>query len=213
MKTDELVDLLAQGEVAVDAGASVRRASAAFAGAVVVSAALMAWQLGVLPVLGEYLREPMFWVKAGFAVVLSVTAIAAALRLARPGAKLGAVSAAIAAPFIAIWLLAAFSLLRAAPAERARLLFGDTWTECPFYITLLAAPVFVGVLWAMKGFAPTRLALAGAAAGLAAGATGAAVYSLHCPELAAPFLGSWYVIGILIPTVAGALIGPRVLRW
>jgi hypothetical protein len=65
----------------------------------------------------------------------------------------------------------------------------------------------------MKGFAPTRLRLAGAAAGLAAGATGAAVYSLHCPELAAPFLGTWYVIGVLIPTAAGALIGPRVLRW
>jgi len=213
MRTDELVDLLAKGEVAVDPGASLRRASVAFAGAVVVSAVLMVWQLGVLPVLGEYLREPMFWVKAGFAVVLSVAAIAAALRLARPGAKLGAVAAALAAPFVALWLLAAFSLLRAAPAERGSLLFGETWAECPFYITLLAAPVFVGALWAMKGFAPTRLRLAGAAAGLAAGATGAAVYSLHCPELAAPFLGTWYVIGVLIPTAAGALIGPRVLRW
>lgn len=213
MRTDELVDLLARGEVAVDPRASIRRASAAFAGAVVLSAAVMGWQLGVLPMLGEYLREPMFWVKAGFAVVLSAAAIAAALRLARPGAKLGAVSAALAAPFIAMWLLAAFSLLRAAPAERGRLVFGETWAECPFYITLLAAPVFVGVLWAMKGFAPTRLRLAGAAAGLAAGATGAAVYSLHCPELAAPFLGTWYVLGMLIPTAAGALIGPRVLRW
>ncbi|HWT72548.1 MAG TPA: NrsF family protein, partial [Oxalicibacterium sp.] len=38
-------------------------------------------------------------------------------------------------------------------------------------------------------------------------------YCLHCPELAAPFVGFWYVLGMLIPTAAGALLGPRVLRW
>jgi hypothetical protein len=42
---------------------------------------------------------------------------------------------------------------------------------------------------------------------------GATAYSFHCPELAAPFLGTWYVIGILIPAAAGALLGPRLLRW
>ena len=47
----------------------------------------------------------------------------------------------------------------------------------------------------------------------AAGATGALVYSLHCLELAAPFLGSWYLLGMLIPTVVGVALGPRVLRW
>jgi hypothetical protein len=61
--------------------------------------------------------------------------------------------------------------------------------------------------------APTRLRLAGAAAGFAAGAVGALVYSVHCPELAAPFLGVWYLLGILIPTAVGALLGPRLLHW
>ena len=65
----------------------------------------------------------------------------------------------------------------------------------------------------MKGLAPTRLALAGAAAGLLAGAIGALVYALHCPEMEAPFLGVWYVAGMLIPAAAGALLGPIVLRW
>jgi hypothetical protein len=27
------------------------------------------------------------------------------------------------------------------------------------------------------------------------------------------FLGLWYVIGMLIPAAAGALLGPRLLRW
>lgn len=65
----------------------------------------------------------------------------------------------------------------------------------------------------MRGLAPTRLALAGAASGLLAGALGALVYALHCTEIAAPFLGIWYVIGMLIPTAIGALLGPRMLRW
>ena len=65
----------------------------------------------------------------------------------------------------------------------------------------------------MKGLAPTRLALAGAAAGLLAGAGGALIYALHCPEMAAPFLAIWYLLGMLIPTAVGALLGPRLLRW
>jgi hypothetical protein len=63
--------------------------------------------------------------------------------------------------------------------------------------------------------APARsdaAALAGAVAGLASGAA-AAVYCLHCPEMSAAFVGFWYLLGMLVPTVAGALLGPRVLAW
>jgi hypothetical protein len=66
---------------------------------------------------------------------------------------------------------------------------------------------------ALRGLAPTRPALAGAAAGLLAGGTGATVYALHCPELAAPFLAVWYVAGIALTVLAGTLAGASVLRW
>jgi hypothetical protein len=46
-----------------------------------------------------------------------------------------------------------------------------------------------------------------------AGALGALAYVLHCPELEAPFLAVWYLLGMLIPAGVGALVGPRVLRW
>jgi hypothetical protein len=29
----------------------------------------------------------------------------------------------------------------------------------------------------------------------------------------APFLAIWYLLGMLIPTALGALLGPRLLRW
>ena len=61
--------------------------------------------------------------------------------------------------------------------------------------------------------APTHLRRAGALAGFASGASAALVYALHCPELAAPFIGTWYVLGMLIPTLAGALLGERLFRW
>lgn len=44
-------------------------------------------------------------------------------------------------------------------------------------------------------------------------AVGALVYALRCPEMAAPFLGIWYLLGILIPTALGAMLGPPLLRW
>jgi hypothetical protein len=112
-----------------------------------------------------------------------------------------------------MWLLSAYALLGAPPSERVELVMGSTWEYCLYYVPTLSVPVLVATLWAMRGLAPTRLSLAGAAAGLLAGAIGALIYALHCPEMEAPFIGVWYVAGMLIPTVAGALLGPIVLRW
>ena len=39
------------------------------------------------------------------------------------------------------------------------------------------------------------------------------VYALRCPESTVPLLAVWYVLGIAIPTLAGAMLGSRVLRW
>jgi hypothetical protein len=44
-------------------------------------------------------------------------------------------------------------------------------------------------------------------AGFAAGCVGALVYSLHCPELAAPFISTGYLLGMLILTCL-AFAGP-----
>jgi hypothetical protein len=31
--------------------------------------------------------------------------------------------------------------------------------------------------------------------------------------MGAPFLATWYLLGVLIPTAIGTLLGPRLLRW
>jgi hypothetical protein len=74
-------------------------------------------------------------------------------------------------------------------------------------------PVFITVFWAMRGLAPTRPRLAGAAGGLLAGATATVAYCFHCPEMGVPFWAVWYLLGMLIPTLAGTALGPRLLNW
>ncbi len=213
MKTDELVALLATGADAVEPRAVARRHAVALAWGGSGACLLMLLLLGVRPDLRAAAALPMFWVKLAFPAGLAAAALLTAARLARPGAALGWAPAGLAAPVIALWLLAAVTLAAAAPDTRGSLLFGGSWEECLLSIPLLSAPVFVATLWAMRGLAPTRPVWAGAAAGLLAGAVGALVYALHCPEMAAPFLAAWYLLGMLIPAALGALVGPHLLRW
>lgn len=213
MKTDELIAMLASGADAVEPNALRRRYAIALGWGAFGTTLLMAILLGVRPDLAAAVRLPMFWVKLAFPAALLTGALLATLRLSRPGVRLGRVPAAMAAPVLAMWLLAAVALLGAAPGEQANLVFGNTWASCPFNVAVLSAPMFAALLWAMQGLAPTRLALAGATAGLLSGAGGALIYALHCPEMGAPFLGIWYLLGMLIPTALGALLGPRLLRW
>ncbi len=213
MRTDDLVRMLATGAEAPPPGGFGRRYALALGWGALAATLIMALALGVRPDLAEAARLPMFWAKLGYAATLAAAALVAALRLSRPGARLGRVPVVIVAIVGAMWLLGAAALMGAEPAQRAHLFFGDTWRSCPFLIAGLSAPLLVAALWAMKGLAPTRLALAGGSAGFLAGAAAAFVYALHCPELGAPFLGVWYLAGMLIPAALGALAGPRLLRW
>lgn len=213
MKTDDLIAMLASGAGPAEPAASRQRYAVALGWGAFGTTLLMALLLGVRPDLAEAARLPMFWVKLAFPAALLAAVLLAALRLSRPGARLGHVPSAVAAPVLAMWLIATAALLAAAPADRAALLLGSSAASCPFTIALLSVPMFVAALWAMKGLAPTRLVLAGAASGLLSGAGGALVYALYCPEMAAPFVAIWYLLGMLIPAALGALLGPRLLRW
>lgn len=212
MKTDELIVLLASGAAAVAPDVLRRRYAAALGWGAFASTVLMMVMLGVRPDLAEAAGLPMFWVKFGFVAAVAAAGLVVAMRLSRPGMPLGLSPLALAAPLLVMWTLAAAALADA-PADRVGVVLGQSWYVCPLYIAALSVPVFVAVLWAMKGLAPTRLCLAGAAAGLAAGGVGATIYAFYCTEMAAPFLGAWYVLGMAIPAAVGAAIGPSVLRW
>jgi hypothetical protein len=108
----------------------------------------------------------------------------------------------------------AVSRLATTPAAAWRpMIMGASAMLCPWRVLAAAAPTFVALIWALRGLAPTRPRLAGAAAGLAAGGVGAAAYALSCPETGAPFLAIWYSLGMILPCGIGLLLGPRLLRW
>ncbi|MBS0499301.1 MAG: DUF1109 domain-containing protein [Proteobacteria bacterium] len=213
MKTDDLIKLLATQPAAerqAPAGAALARAvGLGLLGGLLIMLA----GYGTNPALPQLLGTPMFWFKLGMPVVVALSAARLAARLARPGMGPGRAGWGIALAVALVWI-AAVAQWQATPApERAALLWGQTWLSCPFSIGLIGLPVLVGSLRALRELAPTRLRLAGAAAGALAGGAGAAVYALHCPEFGAPFLAVWYVLGMALPVAAGAWLGPRVLRW
>lgn len=212
MKTDDLISMLAGDTAAVAPRVWRQRYALALGAGLFGAMLLMLLLLGVRPDITDAVRLPMFWVKLAFPAALAAGALIAAVRLSRPGVAIGRAGAMLAAPVLAIWVLAALALL-GAPQDRAMLVWGETWAACLVNIPLLSVPAFVAAFWVMKSLAPVRPVLAGAAAGLLAGAVSAVAYALHCPELAAPFIGLWYLLGMLIPAALGALIGPRLLRW
>jgi hypothetical protein len=213
MKTDDLIAMVSQELRPVDP----RAISRSYGWVVLIGAAaallMTRAPIGLTPLVPDYFREPMLWLKLGFGVAVAATCLWAAARLGRPGTRMARSAIGVILPFAAIWAIA-LATLAATPAPlRAELVWGQTWSSCPGTVALLSIPTLIGALLALRTMAPTRPMLAGAAAGGLAGGVAATVYSLHCPELAAPFLAVWYVLGILIPVAVGAVVGRSVLRW
>jgi hypothetical protein len=213
MKTDTLISLLAAGVTPVDRHVVVRRLTWALVAGTLGAALFVVLCYGIRPDIREMLTTPLFWAKMAFPTCLAVGALAVTLRLSRPGTAVGRAWAGLAFPVAVSWLCGLALWWLAPPEERESLLMGHTWRTCPFNIAFLSIPAFIAVRYAMRGLAPTRLRLAGAAAGLLAGATATVMYCLHCPEMGVPFWAVWYVLGMAIPTLVGAIAGPRWLRW
>ncbi|QCP52151.1 DUF1109 domain-containing protein [Trinickia violacea] len=213
MKTRDLVARLASDGSPVERNAVSRLLDRALLQGLAGSTVLLVALYGVRSDMPQLILTAMFWVRLAFPLTIIVAAMKLAERLGRPGARLRLAWVAVALP-IATMLLAAGSILLATPpGYRLELVLGTTWRTTTASVVLLSLPSLAAMLRAMKQLAPTRLALAGAGAGLLAGAQGLLVYSLYCSEMAAPFWGVWYVLGIVITTAVGAAIAPHCLRW
>jgi hypothetical protein len=213
MRTDDLVGLLATGITPVKSGSANRRLSVSLPIAAAGATVLMIAVFGIRPDLGAVVKTAIFWEKLAFPLCLAIGALIATARLARPGAKVGAGWLIMALPVVAVWIAAILTLVAAAPQDRLPAILGHSWRSCPFNILLLAVPGFVAVFWAVKGLAPTSLRLAGASSGMLASSIATVAYCFHCPEMNPAFWSIWYVAGMLLPSVLGAILGPKLLRW
>jgi hypothetical protein len=213
MKTDDLITVMAASAAPVAPGAARRRLATVCLVGAIAAAALFYLVLGPWGNLAGFMRTGPFWMKAGYTVWLAAAGYLLTERAARPGAAAGCARSIAGAAVLAMLALALINLGRIPPSEWRRAWMGGSALVCPFRIMIAAAPAFVTAALVLRGLAPTRLRVAGAAAGLLAGAVGATVYGLWCRETAAVFVACWYTLGIAACAAIGALLGPRVLRW
>jgi hypothetical protein len=212
MRTSDLIAALAVNPAPAPRHAVARRMAPAVIVGIAASFALLLAAYPLRP-LSVAVHTAPFWMKALYTASLAAIAWLLVDRAARPGARLGHVASVLAAPVAVMIVLGLMQLGAAAPDARMKIWLGHSWSFCPGNILMLAAPIFVACVVAVRQLAPTRLVLAGAGAGLLAGALSATVYGLACRETSAAFVATWYTLGIAVCAAIGAALGPRLLRW
>jgi hypothetical protein len=213
METDALIDRLSREVRPVLRNGRLLRLSLGIVAGGVVTLVLIAVALGIRPDLALAMHGGTFWMKWAYTISLGVGAVAMTARLARPEAvRLGRFWP-LTIPFFLLAMVGAIEMTHVPTAAWLKMWLGQSWKICPWLLLLLSGPIFIGLLWSFRRLAPTRLRAAGAAAGFAAGAWAATLYCLHCPEVSAIFVLTWYTLGMVLAAGVGALLGPRFLRW
>lgn len=213
MKTDDLVALLSTNLEPVDRRALVRTLCLALAGGTIAALGIAFFGLGFRADFTSSRALIFLAVKLVFAIGIVGLAMVYLTRLARPGGERKLSPFLIVAPFLVIVFLAAISLGSAPRAHWDRMIVGDEWLECLLSIPIIAIAPFAASMWAVRKGAPTNLVRTGAFAGLVAGGVSATAYAFHCTDDSLPFIAVWYGGTILLCTLAGAVLGPRLLRW
>ena len=210
MKTDDLIRSLALDDAP---RMSLTRALVyGFLPGVVVSLILYALAIGPRPHLMDLMSLRILF-KIAFPIAVFACAGPLALQLARPRGD--------PRPLV-ITLLVLLAILVAAVGIELLIVPRDLWQArlighnarvCMVLIPTMSAAPLIGALIALHRGAPSNPGLAGAIAGLMAGAFGAALYATHCPDDSPLFVATWYTLAILIVMTVGAIAGSRVLRW
>ncbi|MDC7787093.1 NrsF family protein [Rhodoplanes sp. TEM] len=212
MKTDDLVRALAADAAVRERPLAVALPVAAAAG-LAVALALFAVALGPRPDIATAAQTLRFVLKPVEMGLFAIVAVVLAVRLAEPGAPVRRLVAGLAAPAGLLGVAVTAELATVPSAEWGRRLVGTNARVCLVSIPLLAAPVLVASLWALRRGAPVHPAGAGAAAGLFSASVAAALYALHCGDDSPLFVATWYSLATVLVVAAGALAGRRLLRW
>jgi hypothetical protein len=189
---------------------ALRIAAGTAAGAIVALLGVIA--LGIRPDLASTMRTGALWSKVAYTSFFAFLSLLAIKQLARPEERANLVWL-LPLPFLFFSPLALLEVVNSSSPNWLSLLLGHGWRQCTWLILALSVPVFGGLLWAFKSFAPARPRVAGAVAGLCSSSVAGVAYGLHCPSNTALFVLVWYTLAFAIASIVGALIGDRLLRW
>jgi len=181
-------------------------------GLTLLACLIVATGLGVRDDLMMGMADAMFFLRSGVLLMLGIATAITAVNMARPGVgKLsrGWIWALITAALFPL-TAAIMSAIAMPPVEALRPMEG---LKCLTVSGIAALAIGSGLtLWLRQG-APTSPERAGWLTGLAAGALGAAAYSLHCPFNDIYYIGLWFTIPVLLSAIVGRLLVPRLIRW
>lgn len=212
MNTQDLIGLLAHDTQNAPKPVRQQLARAAVLSCC-VTGVLMVQAFGINPELSDMVQQPAFVTKMLWLLALMVFSVLGLLRLARPGMSAGPTFWGLGLSMLVMTGLGGLQTLQTAAGSRQDLWLGDSWQVCSISILGLSLPVLGALLWALRQLAPTRPALAGAAAGWLAASMAASIYSLHCTETTFAFFTAWYGGGMVLVSLLGAALGARWLRW
>lgn len=213
MKTDQLIDILSSNLEPVDQSRAQRALRIALAIGGGLAVALIAVALGMRTDLEETGAVLFLVLKLAFTLGVVALATAHLRKLVRPGGERETPLVYASLPLLVVIVLAAVALASAPSSHWHGLIMGNHWVDSLISIPLVAVVPFAALVWAIRRGAPTNLAKAGAVAGLLAGGISATAYSLNCTDDSLPFIAVWYGGTLAICTLAGAALGPRLLRW
>jgi hypothetical protein len=213
MKTDELIDVLSTNIEPVDTQKVTRTLQIAILTGLVLALITGILALGVRLDLRDTGAFAFLGLKVAFGMAVTVLGSHYLLKHARPGGETRSWISLAGVPFVAIMVLAGISLISAPASHWGHMMMGQNWRECLLSIPIIAVVPFAVIMWAVRMAAPTDLRRTGALAGLVAGGVSAIGYALHCTDDSLPFVALWYGGTIVLCTLAGAALGPRILRW
>ena len=188
-----------------------RIATSTLLGAAVTLVLIIAW--GLRPDIAAASATSRFWVKLGFGAGFAIVGLAGLLILFRPERPTPQRLWLAAIPVVVVVAAVFNEASTVSATELTSLWLGKTALVCPFAIVALSVVPAIALIGAGRRSAPTRLRLTGGVIGLASGGLAATLYALHCPENGMIFVVTWYLFGIVLTTLIGAICGPRLLRW
>jgi hypothetical protein len=147
------------------------------------------------------------------AIALALPSLLLLIRLARPEARGGALARWLFAPLVLLAAAVVVELWVVPSNEWLTRLIGHNWLYCTTMIPMMAAPILVALIVAMRPGAPQRPSWTGALAGAASAGLASLLYASHCPDDSPLFVATWYPLAAIICASAGALAGRRFLAW
>jgi hypothetical protein len=212
VRTSELIDALAADTVAnpIHMG---RRIAIALALGFVGSVLLYALFVGPRPDLDSAVQTMRFNLKFLDAAALTLPSVLLLVRLVRPDARPGLMAAWLLAPLVLLAVAVVVELTVVPSSQWMTRLVGQNMRYCTTMIPLMAAPILIALIVAMREGAPQHPGWTGALAGAASAGLAALLYASHCTDDSPLFVATWYPLATLVCAGVGALAGRRFLAW